>query len=147
MRTEEIFSKRLKSSMGKMTQRQLVAKIGTTEVTVSRWLNGSRIPKLTDAVRIASVLNVSLDYLSEIIIQSAYPISCSDWSEEQENHCVDLSYRELKEQYKTPHAWILTDVESIEDVWHYDHPNGAVIWVKDISPVDEMQDERLRYGY
>lgn len=31
------------------------------------------------------------------IIQSAYPISCSDWSEEQENHCVDLSYRELKE--------------------------------------------------
>ena len=57
MRTEEIFSKRLKSSMGKMTQRQLVAKIGTTEVTVSRWLNGSRIPKLTDAVRIASVVN------------------------------------------------------------------------------------------
>lgn len=66
MRTEEIFSKRLKSSMGKMTQRQLSAKIGTTEVTVSRWLNGSRIPKLTDAVQIASVLNVSLDYLSGI---------------------------------------------------------------------------------
>lgn len=66
MRTEEIFSKRLKSSMGKMTQRQLAAKVGTTEVTVSRWLNGSRIPKLTDAVRIASVLNVSLDYLSGI---------------------------------------------------------------------------------
>lgn len=64
MRTEEIFSKRLKFSMGKMTQRQLAAKIGTTEVTVSRWLNGSRIPKLTDAVQIASVLNVSLDYLS-----------------------------------------------------------------------------------
>lgn len=45
MRTEEIFSKRLKSSMGKMTQRQLAAKVGTTEVTVSRWLNGSRIPR------------------------------------------------------------------------------------------------------
>lgn len=29
-------------------------------------LNGSRIPKLTDAVRIATVLNVSLDYLSGI---------------------------------------------------------------------------------
>lgn len=66
MRTEEIFSKRLKVAMGKMTQRQLAAKIGTTEVTVSRWLNGSRIPKLTDAVQIASVLNVSLDYLSGI---------------------------------------------------------------------------------
>lgn len=81
------------------------------------------------------------------IIQSVYPISCSDWSEEQENHCVDLSYKELKERYKNPHAWVLADVEPVEDVWYYDHPNGAVIWVKDVSPVDEMQDERLRYGY
>ena len=30
------------------------------------------------------------------IIQSVYPISCSDWSEERGNHCVDLSYKELK---------------------------------------------------
>lgn len=81
------------------------------------------------------------------IIQSVYPISCSDWSEEQENHCVDLSYKELKERYKNPHAWVLADVEPVEDVWYYDHPNGAVIWVKDVSPVDEMKDERLRYGY
>ena len=81
------------------------------------------------------------------IIQSVYPISCSDWSEERENHCVDLSYKELKERYKNPHAWVLADVKPVEDVWYYDHPNGAVIWVKDVSPVDEMQDERLRYGY
>lgn len=81
------------------------------------------------------------------IIQSVYPISCSDWSEERENHCVDLSYKELKERYKNPHAWVLAEVKPVEDVWYYDHPNGAVIWVKDVSPVDEMQDERLRYGY
>lgn len=49
--------------------------------------------------------------------------------------------------YDNPHAWVLADVEPVEDVWYYDHPNGAVIWVKDVSPVDEMQDERLRYGY
>ena len=55
--------------------------------------------------------------------------------------------KRLKERYKNPHAWVLADVEPVEDVWYYDHPNGAVIWVKDVSPVDEMQDERLRYGY
>lgn len=81
------------------------------------------------------------------IIQSVYPISCSDWSEERGNHCVDLSYKELKERYKNPHAWVLADVKPVENVWYYDHPNGAVIWVKDVSPLDEMQDERLRYGY
>lgn len=63
------------------------------------------------------------------------------------NHCVDLSYKELKERYKNPHAWKLADVKPVEDVWYYDHPNGAVIWVKDVSPIDEMQDERIRYGY
>ena len=42
---------------------------------------------------------------------------------------------------------LLADVKPVENVWYYDHPNGAVIWVKDVSPVDEMQDERLRYGY
>lgn len=38
-------------------------------------------------------------------------------------------------------------VHHIEDVWFYDHPQGAVIWVKDVQPIDEMQDERIRYGY
>ena len=56
-------------------------------------------------------------------------------------------YKELKERYKNPHAWKLADVKPVEDVWYYDHPNGAVIWVKDVSPIDEMQDERIRYGY
>lgn len=52
-----------------------------------------------------------------------------------------------KERYKNPHAWVLADVKPVEDVWYYNHPNGAVIWVKDVSPIDEMQDERIRYGY
>lgn len=24
---------------------------------------------------------------------------------------------------------------------------GAVIWVKNVQPIDEMSDERIRYGY
>ncbi len=81
------------------------------------------------------------------VISFTYPISCSDWSEEREKHCVSISYADLKRKYKTPYAWVLTDVEPIEDVWFYAHPQGAVIWVKDVQPIDEMQDERIRYGY
>ena len=80
-------------------------------------------------------------------IFTTYPISCSDWCEEYEKHCVDISYSELKKIYKNPTAWELTDVEPIEDIWYYEHPKGAVIWVKDVQPYDEMQDERIRYGY
>lgn len=81
------------------------------------------------------------------IISSTYPISCSDWSEKREKHCVDISYSDLKKRYKTPCAWVLTDVELIQDILYYEHPQGAVIWVKDVQPIDEMQDERNRYGY
>ena len=37
---------------------------GLTEATISRYLKGERIPKLTDAITLANVLHVSLDYLS-----------------------------------------------------------------------------------
>lgn len=80
-------------------------------------------------------------------INATYPISCSTWYEKKDNHCVDISYEELKKRYKNPHAWELTEVEQIEDIWFYEHPKGAVIWVKNIEPIDEMQNERIRYGY
>ena len=84
---------------------------------------------------------------AECVIESTYPISCSDWSEERENHCVDIACCALKKRYKTPYAWVLSNVKPIEDIWHYDHPKGAVIWVKNVEPIDEMQDESIKYGY
>ena len=73
-------------------------------------------------------------------ISATYPISCSDWSEERERHCLDISYSELKKRYKNPHAWMLEDVEPIEMKLYYKHPKGAVIWVKDVETlfVDEV---------
>lgn len=32
------------------------------------------------------------------VISATYPISCSDWSEEREEHCVDISYSDLKKK-------------------------------------------------
>lgn len=82
------------------------------------------------------------------MIETVYAISCNDWDEEKEEHCVDISYHELKKRYKKPYAWVLTDVKKWEDISYYTHPKGAVIWVKNVEPSDEMADnERLRYGY
>ena len=46
-----------------MSQTQLAKKVGTTNVTICRYINGERIPKIDVASKIASVFNVSLDYL------------------------------------------------------------------------------------
>ena len=64
-----------------------------------------------------------------------YTISWSDWSEERDNHKVELSYPELKKIYKNPYAWVLEDVKPIksEKELYYKHPKGAVIWVKDVE--------------
>lgn len=46
-----------------MKQKDLAEKVGTTEVTISRYVNGMRIPRIDVVAKIASVFNVSLDYL------------------------------------------------------------------------------------
>lgn len=61
----KIFTERLNEMLDKrgMTQRELADKIGTTEVSVSRYINGERTPKGPVITKIAQVLNVSTDYL------------------------------------------------------------------------------------
>lgn len=46
-----------------MTQTQLAKKIGTSNVTICRYLTCERTPRLDVVTKIASVFNVSLDYL------------------------------------------------------------------------------------
>jgi len=46
-----------------MTQVDLAKKIGISNVTISRYLSGDRIPRLDVIARIASAFNVSIDYL------------------------------------------------------------------------------------
>ena len=36
-------------------------------------------------------------------------------------------------RYKSPHAWILTNAKRYRKPVPYDHPAGAVIWVKDVA--------------
>lgn len=46
-----------------MKQTELANKIGTSNVTICRYLNGERTPRLDVVSRIANVFQVSLDYL------------------------------------------------------------------------------------
>ena len=46
-----------------MTQIELANKIGTTNVTISRYMSGERSPRIEIVAEIAKVFNVSIDYL------------------------------------------------------------------------------------
>ena len=46
-----------------MKQTELAKKVGTTNVTICRYLNGERTPRLDVVARIASYFNISIDYL------------------------------------------------------------------------------------
>lgn len=57
--------KKLISQRG-MTQRAVADKLGTTEVTVSRYVAGARSPNLETMVELAQILNVSLNDLAGV---------------------------------------------------------------------------------
>lgn len=64
----KIFAERLRKILSyKMTQSELAEKTGLTEVTISRYINGQRVPKATEIAKISQVLNVSCDYLLGIV--------------------------------------------------------------------------------
>lgn len=62
---QEVFVKRLVELMenADMTQIELAEKIGTTNVTISRYISGERCPRIEIVTQIAKVFNVSVDYL------------------------------------------------------------------------------------
>ncbi len=48
----------------KITQRELAEKINTTETALSRYVNGSRKPRMDNLLKLARALNVSVEYLT-----------------------------------------------------------------------------------
>ena len=64
-KTTEIFISRLDQARKEkgLTQRELANRVGVTEVSMSRYVNGARVPKGPIVVNIAKALGVSVDYL------------------------------------------------------------------------------------
>jgi len=60
-----VLSNRLKQAITSkgITQRQLAVLCDTTEVSVSRWVRGKRIPDAEMLYKLCKALNVSADYL------------------------------------------------------------------------------------
>lgn len=56
---EHIYIARLKNGF---SQCELAKLIGVTEVTISRWENGSRVPNASYLANLASVLGVDVNY-------------------------------------------------------------------------------------
>ena len=62
---QEVFIKRLEALMEEynMSQIELANRIGTTNVTISRYLSSERIPRLEIVTKMAEVFHTSVDYL------------------------------------------------------------------------------------
>ena len=61
----EQFNERLQQAILRsgMTQKELAEKVGITEAAVSHYLKGDRMPRSAVAVKLADVLNMSVDEL------------------------------------------------------------------------------------
>ena len=62
---QDIFIKRLVELMEEknINQLELSKLVGTTNVTISRYISGQRKPRLEIIAKIAEILNTSIDYL------------------------------------------------------------------------------------
>ncbi len=48
----------------KLSQRQLAAKIGTSQANLSRWEKGTILPSIAECWRLADFFDVTIDYLA-----------------------------------------------------------------------------------
>lgn len=64
-KSTEIFISRLDQARKEkgLTQRELANRVGVTEVSMSRYINGARVPSGPIVVNIAKALGISVDYL------------------------------------------------------------------------------------
>ena len=63
---------------------------------------------------------------------NSIPLTKEIWEINEKNHQVDISWEELLKRYKKPYAWIFEygSVKKYQEPVTYNHPKGAVIWVK-----------------
>lgn len=105
-----IFHERMKSRMNLscMTGRELSEKTGITEVSISRYLTGQRVPKATEIIKIANALNCTCDYLlgknprKNLSIKEAINILELNrpFEENELQNALDIAIESLKMQIK-----------------------------------------------
>ena len=110
-----------------MKQKELAAKIGVSEVTISRYINEDRVPQLEILVRMAEVLDTTTDYLLNRAISPISPESSPDISPAKNLKLTDeeagliqfirqSAFNLTSEQYKRKLEQIEIAVKFIEEV-------------------------------
>ena len=91
----------------RIKQKELAKDIGVTEVTISRYINGSRVPNGRNITKIASALNTTTDYLlygrhkEENIFVSYYQVKnaikqhAKTWSAKQKTDLIMTLFGEV----------------------------------------------------
>lgn len=71
----------------------------------------------------------------EIDIIDSEPLTKKDFYDYKTNHMLPLefSYEDLLKIYKNPYRWTIAKIVKYDKPFDYEHPLGAVIWVKNIK--------------
>ena len=112
MEHDKIFSERLKEAMihnNKMSQRELGKIVGLSEVTISRYTAGLRIPNATDIAKIAKALNVSSDYL----------LGLSDGYNGDKTGTINVT-KALEYCEKCKESWVEFQHKALQNIGHGD---------------------------
>ena len=66
----------------------------------------------------------------EVELIDSTPLDLKGFFIGQKWHKLDIAWTELWTRYKTPYAWELRNAKRYDEPKPYNHPKGAVIWVK-----------------
>lgn len=64
------------------------------------------------------------------LIDCVGPLSLSEMQRTVEKHGITLEHLEHNLPYLNPYAWVLSKARRLKQPKPYDHPLGAIIWVK-----------------
>ncbi len=119
-------------AMGTISQRDLAKMSGLTEATISRYLKGERIPKLTDAITLANVLHVSLDYLSGLSeIPNSHNKKALEYCDKQRQMWHEYSLKALKNNNRMDSVGAVALGDRNEVMYGYEIPNILRLLCKD----------------
>ncbi|MED5017913.1 ASCH domain-containing protein [Paenibacillus chibensis] len=89
-----------------------------------RWeIRGSRTTKRGT---IGIIKSRSGKVYGQVDLVGCIPLTMDEWANNKDKHMVD--YADI--DYNTPHAWVLANPVIYPEPIAYQHPQGAVIWVK-----------------
>ena len=123
----DIFKERLQMAMGTISQRDLAKMSGLTEATISRYLKGERIPKLTDAITLAGLSEIPNSHNNKVI-----PLEKGlEYCDKQRQMWHEYSLKALKNNNRMDSVGAVALGDRNEVMYGYEIPNILRLLCKD----------------